>query len=61
MEIPKFHETFMPILKTLENGDTIYYRDMIKSVITNFYSDLSKEQLEQKTKSGDVLIHNRIA
>lgn len=61
MEIPKFHETFMPILKTLENGDTIYYRDMIKAVITNFYSDLSKEQLEQKTKSGDVLIHNRIA
>ncbi|MBU2649658.1 MAG: restriction endonuclease [Bacteroidetes bacterium] len=61
MEIPKFHETFIPILKILENGETLQAREMYKKVIEQFYSGLSKEQLEQTTKSGDILIINRIA
>lgn len=61
MEIPKFHETFIPILKVLENGEILQTREMYQKVIEHFYSGLSKEQLEQKTKSGDVLIINRIA
>jgi len=61
MEIPKFHETFIPILKVLENGDTLLAREMYQKVIDEFYSGLSKEQLNQKTKSGDILIVNRIA
>ena len=61
MEIPKFHETFIPILKVLENGETLQAREMYQKVINKFYSDLSKEQLEEKTKSGDILIINRIA
>lgn len=61
MEIPKFHETFIPILKTLENGDTFQAREMYQKVIEKYYFKLSKEQLEQKTKSGDLLITNRIA
>ena len=61
MEIPKFHETFLPILKVLENGETLQAREMYKKVIEQFYTGLSKEQLEQTTKSGDVLIINRIA
>lgn len=61
MEIPKFHETFIPILKTLEKEDIIHHREMSKKVIDNYYSELTKEQLEQKTKSGDILILNRIA
>ncbi|GLB49871.1 restriction endonuclease [Neptunitalea lumnitzerae] len=61
MEIPKFHETFVPILKVLENGKTLQAREMYQNVIDKFYSKLSKEQIEQKTKSGDVLIINRIA
>lgn len=61
MEIPKFHETFIPILKVLENGETLQAREMYKKVIEQFYSGLSKEQLEQTTKSGDILIINRIA
>lgn len=61
MEIPKFHETFIPILKVLENGETLQAREMYQKVIDEFYSNLSKEQLEEKTKSGDVLIINRIA
>jgi restriction system protein len=61
MEIPKFHETFIPILKVLENGETLQTREMYQKVIDQFYSELSKEQLEEKTKSGDLLITNRIA
>ncbi|MCM4162433.1 MULTISPECIES: restriction endonuclease [unclassified Arenibacter] len=61
MDIPKFHETFIPILKVLENGETLQARDMYMKVIEQFYSGLSKEQLEQTTKSGDILIINRIA
>lgn len=61
MEIPKFHETFIPILKVLENGETLQARELYQKVIDQFYTELSKEQLEEKTKSGDLLIINRIA
>lgn len=61
MEIPKFHETFIPILKVLENGEIHQARELYQKVINQFYSELSKEQLEEKTKSGDHLIINRIA
>lgn len=61
MEIPKFHETFIPILKVLENGETLQTREMYQKVIDQFYTELTKEQLEQTTKSGDRLIFNRIA
>jgi len=61
IEIPKFHETFIPILKILENGETLNTRELYQLVIEKFYSELSKDQLEQKTKSGDTLIINRIA
>lgn len=61
MEIPKFHETFIPILKVLENGETLQARELYQKVIDQFYTELSNEQLEEKTKSGDLLIINRIA
>lgn len=61
MEIPKFHETFIPILRVLENGETLQARELYQKVIDQFYTELSKEQLEEKTKSGDLLIINRIA
>jgi restriction system protein len=61
MEIPKFHETFIPILKVLEGGETLQARELYRKVIEQFYSNLSKEQLEEKTNSGEILIMNRIA
>lgn len=61
MEIPKFHETFGPILKVLKNGQTLQTRQMYQKVLDQFYPDLTKEQLEKTTKSGDRLIFNRIA
>jgi len=61
MEIPKFHETFIPILRVLEYGETLQARELYQKVIDQFYTELSKEQLKEKTKSGDLLIINRIA
>jgi restriction system protein len=61
MEIPKFDETFIPILEVLKNGKIFKSRELIEEVKTKFYSELSDEQLKQETKSGDLLIDNRIA
>lgn len=61
MDIPKFHETFTPILKVLSDGNIIHSRELQNRVVNQFYSSLPKELLEQKTKSGDILIMNRIA
>lgn len=60
-ELPKFHETFNPILNILSSGEIIHHRELLRRVIDKFYSDLSAELLELKTKSGDTLILNRIA
>jgi Restriction endonuclease len=61
MDLPKFHETFIPILEVLSDEKTIHHRDLLNKVVEKYYSDLPKELLEIKTKSGDVLILNRIA
>jgi restriction system protein len=60
-ELPKFNETFMPILEILSNGEIIHHRDLVKRVSETYYSDLPEELLEKKTKSGEPLIRNRIA
>jgi restriction system protein len=61
IEIPKYSETFNPILDTLRNEEIIHRRELIKRVIQKNYLHLPKELLEEKIKSGDVLIENRIA
>lgn len=61
LEIPKYSETFNPILEVLSNDEILHRRELIKKVIQKSYFHLSKELLEEKIKSGDVLIENRIA
>ena len=61
MEIPKFDETFIPILEVLKAGEVIKSRELIEEVKSKFYSGLTEEQLKQVTKSGELLIDNRIA
>jgi restriction system protein len=61
MEIPKFDETFIPILEVLKDNKIYKSRELIEAVKTKFYSELSDVQLKQETKSGDLLIDNRIA
>ena len=59
--VPKFRETFNPILEILSNGEVIHTRMMQKRVIEKYYAHLPKELLEETTKSGENLINNRIA
>jgi restriction system protein len=61
MDLPKFNETFIPILEVLSDEKIIRHRELLKRVEDKYYSDLPKELLEKKTKSGDLLIRNRIA
>jgi len=61
MEIPKFHETFVPILNILSDGETIHTRDLYQNVISRYFNELTEEQLKEKTKTGDFLLINRIA
>lgn len=51
----------MPILSILSGGETMHTRELQERVLKKFYSHLPKELLEEKTKSGEVLINNRIA
>lgn len=60
MEIPKFHETFVPILDVLSDRKTMHSSVLIKTLIQKYYSQLTPEQLSFRTKSGEILIHNRI-
>lgn len=61
MDIPKFNETLIPILEVLSDGKIIRHSELLKRVEDKYYSNLPKELLQKKTKSGDVLIRNRIA
>ena len=58
--LPKFHETFIPILDVLSSGQVIHYNELRKRVRDKYYSDLPDDLQNQKTKTGDPLILNRI-
>lgn len=60
-ELPKFDETFNPILDVLSDGKIVHTREMQQKVIDKYFSTLPKELLTTKTKSGEILINNRIA
>jgi restriction system protein len=59
-DLPKFHETFNPILEVLNDRQIIHYRVLRKTVVEKYYFDLPQELLNLKTKSGELLIFNRI-
>ncbi len=61
MDLPIFNETFKPILEILSNEKVLRHRELLKQVEEKYYPDLPKELLEKRTKSGELLIRNRIA
>lgn len=60
MELPKYHETFIPILEILNTVEFISSRDLANQVLNNYYSDLSQELLSQKTSTGANVLIDRI-
>lgn len=60
MELPKYHETFVPILETLSNVESIRSRELAYQVLEAYYSDLPQELLDQKTSTGANVMLDRI-
>lgn len=60
MELPKYHETFMPILETLIKVESLKSRELATSVCDKYYSDLPQALLNQKTSSGANVLIDRI-
>ena len=60
MELPKYHETFIPILEILNGEESIHHRDLSNRVKEKYYSILPIELLELKTSSGANVLIDRI-
>lgn len=60
MELPKYHETFIPILKILNTVDSLKSRELASKVRDAYYLNLSQELLNQKTSSGANVLLDRI-
>lgn len=58
--LPKFHQTFIPILDVLSDGNTLEYKELSKKVRDKFYSDLPDGALKLQTKSGTNILLDRI-
>lgn len=59
-QLPKYHETFFPILQILKNGNTLHYLELYEKVIHNFYNYIPDEIKERKTSSGANILRDRI-
>ncbi|WP_372938082.1 restriction endonuclease [Seonamhaeicola sp.] len=60
MDLPKYHETFIPILETLNSIESISSRELAVRVRDKYYSNLPKELLDKKTSSGANTLIDRI-
>jgi len=60
MELPKYHETFVPILETLSKVDALKSRELASRVRDKYYSDLPVDLLNKKTSSGANVLLDRI-
>lgn len=60
MELPKYHETFIPVLETLNIVESLNSRDLASQVRDTYYSDLPQELLNQKTSTGANVLLDRI-
>lgn len=60
MELPKYHEAFVPVLETLSKGEALTSRELSTRVRDNYYSDLPPSLLNQKTSTGANVLLDRI-
>lgn len=60
MELPKYHETFLPILETLSSVESLNSRELAIRVRDKYYSNLPKDLLNKKTSSGANVLTDRI-
>ena len=61
MELPKYHESFIPILEVLNKKGTLSSRELTTSVRDNYYQNLPKNLLDKKTSTGANILLDRIS
>ncbi|MBT3935161.1 MAG: restriction endonuclease [Bacteroidetes bacterium] len=61
MELPKYHETFIPVLETLNKVESLTNRELTSTVRDNYYSRLPQELLDKKTSTGANVLLDRIS
>lgn len=62
MPIPKFDETFLPILKVLEKQkQAIPFSDLPRLILEEKFFKLSGEELAQRTASGGLIFRDRVS
>lgn len=61
MELPKYHETFIPILETLDLVDSLKSRELASKVRDSYYSHLPEKLRNQETRSGANVLLDRIS
>ena len=60
MELPKYHETFVPILEVLSTEESLHHRELGIRVRDKYYSDFPQDLLEKKTSTGANVLLDRI-
>ena len=60
MELPKYHETFIPVLEVLSSVESLKSRELAETVHNRYYSDLPNALLNQKTSTGANVLFDRI-
>lgn len=60
MELPKFNETFQPILEVLSTGEVLTNSELHKRVCDKYYSNLPQDLLDKKTSTGANVLLDRI-
>jgi restriction system protein len=60
MQLPKYHETFLPILEVLSSNKPIHHKDLAIILRDKYYSNLPQNLLQQKTNTGANVLFDRI-
>jgi len=60
LDIPKFHEFFIPILNVLSSGEIYPRKELVAEVSNKYYSHLPAEVLNKRHRSGGSILSNRI-
>ena len=60
MELPKYHETFIPILEVLGTVESLHHRELRNRIRNEYYSNLPQELLDQQTSTWANTLSDRI-
>jgi len=60
MKLPKYHETFIPVLEILNKEEFLSSRELSSYVRDKYYFNLPQELLNEKTSSGANVLIDRI-